>query len=351
MTSSIFVSVVRCWRFANDDGSTFCVETPRQRNATLRKLHGDRTARGSFDLPWPPFPSNYWRHALGRDTQYRSTPIDVLVRTLLPLRARPDVTIDVPLSVREPLAEVYDEPFGVWTCVTIDLTKQWDDPRSVADDIVEAMDMPIILLGEALGMVKDGIDPRTVVQHIDPDRWRVVPQWVYQGTTTIISGLCNSSADVKVEAPQFRSGFRGGGAGTVHLLSRSKGASSTTSGQIGLALADTSKKSPTFVKCLHHNHALLAGHLMSFSSIVSPDISVGVEKYQAWGIRYLNHLHRGVALPDAGIYRSRVAQAWLEHQNLISTIDAMKSRFYSDEEVPPLATGTSSGKKGGDDGG
>ena len=266
---------------------------------------------------------------------------------LVPLRALLDVNVNLARRTRTPLAEVFVQPFAVWTSITVDLTGRWDQIREVADELNDAMDTSVVLAGNELGRLRDGIDLQTLTAHLDPVPWQHVPQLVDVGTITIVSGLCSSTADVMVQAPLFRSGFTGGGGGTVHRLTKREGAAATTSGQIGLVLADTSNKAPTFIKCLHHNHSLLAGHLLALSSIVEPDIPVAGENYQEWAARCLNHLHRGVAMRGAGIYKSRVAPAWLERKGLLAAIDH-RTAFFAKDPVPRLVPPPSANKDNDD---
>jgi hypothetical protein len=334
MKQSIFLSVVRGWRFSQNDESrrTYVTESKGAREERLRKLQGGAAPSDDFGLPWPPFQLRFWEHTLGAEN-YAARPAKVLGRLLVPRRALLRVDVTHQFLPKKPLAEVFVLPFGLWTSLTVELAGEWADDRAIADALDVAMKLPVTRSGRTLGQVRDGI-ARDVVESVLTGPWQNIPAWAALDTLTVTSGLCTPGAS-ETCAPQFRSHFLGGRGGTVHPFTNSDGASATTSRRIGLALGDTNSSAPARIKCLHHNHSLLLGHLLLFSALVSSTGAADSEVYRGWAARSLNHAYRGQPLSDAGIYKSKVTMAWLEQRGLLPAIDAV-TRHLPRNPLPPL---------------
>lgn len=347
MTSSVFVSVVRGWRYADAEGRLAVTDDVTGHRALMGEVHGGGRAGDPFRLPWPPFPSRFWSYHLGRRDYPKTRPYD-LVRLLVPRRALLRIDYGHQLSSRAPLAEVFVLPFGVWTALTVDLAGTWDDDRSIADDLDDAMLTQVTGPAGRIGQLRDGLTHSAVDAALREVPWSGVADLVDAGTVILCSGLSAPVADVTERAPWFRTRFQSGGGGVTHELHQlSAGASSTTTTQIGITLADTSRRSPSRIKCLHHNHSLLIGHLLTFGELLRADPVAEATVYREWAARVLHHLHRGERLHNAGVYKSWVAPAWIEETGLVRTINEVTAELRSDR-LPPLEPAASPAADTGD---
>lgn len=335
MTSEVHISVIRGWLFVDDDSDVAVIEDLTAYRAHIAELHGGNTSTGPWRLPWPPFPSHFWKHHFGA-TDYENTPPHTLVGALLPRRVMLDLDYRHEWRRRRPLGEVFLEPFGLWTTVTVDLTGgAWATDEDGASALSSAFGHDLLLGGSPAGQLNDGIGLDALAQALVPLPWGqgVEPREI--GTLTLISGACPPGGDPGVMANMLRTRFLGGANATVQPHTMSAGASATTSRQVGLALAFGPKVGAR-VKCLHHNHALLLGHLQSFGAVASTSAPAQVARYQALAAHQLNHLYRGEPVFAQGIYKSRVAPAWIDKQGLNDRINTLNATSNDGAALPRI---------------
>lgn len=342
MGRDVRVSVVKAWLFADDDGRPSMTATISRHRAQYAQLMSAPTT-DPLRLPWPPFRSNFWHRQLGSE-QYRSIPPQQLVGALVPLRAVIPVSFDHPGSVSAPLAEIYVEPFGIWTSVTVDLIGVGDiDVPALAEVVDGALKTPVVVgETERASPLRDGLSPEDVLAHVGQDLWPG-QRLTEAGTVRLLSSriVADQCDD---EAKRLHAGFQAPGNLDVHQLSQTKGAFAATSTRIGLALSDGAGAAAR-VKCLHHNQTLLVGHLLLFGAFARQEVPAEGQRYQDLAARMLNHLYRAEAIVvhdggtprTLGVYRSRIAPVWLDTNDLAPVIDR-RTDASLDGPLPHLAT-------------
>ncbi len=332
MTSDLHLSVIRAWRFVDANGGTTVINDLKAYRRVIERMHGNATD-GPWQLPWPPFRSHFWQHHLGSRT-YENTPPPTLVSSLLPRRAIIDLGYSHPLSQRRPLGEVFLEPFGLWATATVDLTAgSWATDDDAAKTLSGAFQRKLRLGDRPMGRLINGFELEDLLGQFETLPWGDGIQPVDAGTITLVSGVCAPGANPDAEADKLRTAFLGGANATVHPHTRSAGSSATTSDQVGIVLSDSPRAS-TRIKCLHHNHALLLGHLQTFGALVRHPVPAEALKFQRGAALQLNHLYRGAPVPSQGIYKSRVAPAWIDKQELNGPINAVNASSLN--AAPPI---------------
>jgi hypothetical protein len=333
MTHGVFITVIRSWRFTNPNGSVAVTELPGAYRTRIGAIHG-APSPGPWELPWPPFTSNYWWHTFGT-TRYGDIAPKQLVGALMPLRAKLVADPVPPPSQGLPLAEVYFEPFGMWTALTTNAldAAEWTDPETAAAEIDALLQREIVIGAEPVRL-RDGIGAELAAAQLSEVPWAgLVP--VDAGRIVLVSGVAAPHEKVEDIADGLRSLFLGGSGATITRFTQSDGASAVTSTQVGIALRDVPRVIPR-VKCLHHNHAVLFGHLLTFGSLVGvPTVGAAARPYQSGAARILNHWYRGEPLAGLGIYKSRAAPAWIDKKSLRARINTVTSQIPGDRP-PPL---------------
>lgn len=320
------ITIIRAWTFADSTGgpaTTMSVSAHRARYAQIRSL----PPGGRLRLPWPPFRSNFWFHQLGGST-YESTEPPLLVGALVPLRVVVRATFSHPWSVHRPLAELYLEPFGVWTSITVDLigAVSQQDPNLAA--AVEAALKGEFALADQppSSQLRDGLSPAAVLTELGEELWPGL-DLIEAGAVRLLSDRIEAG-ECKDEAKRLFAGHQAPGDVEAHPLKQTEGAFAASSSRVGLALSNGSGAAPR-LKCLHHNQALLLGHLLLLGAEVRQQVPAGGLRYQDLAARVLNHLHRGVNLElldsgapkRLGIYRSRIAPVWLDGTGLSPVVN------------------------------
>jgi hypothetical protein len=336
MVSSVFVSVIRAWRFAKGSGTTDAVHDLTSHRQLMGALHGRRPT-GRFTLPWPPFRSRYWEHTCNR-TNYENTPPDALVAALVPQRAIINVIFPSQLTLRRPLGEVFLQPFGVWTALSVDLlgAESWS-PSVAATQLDDALHTPTdaSAVGASPRLLREGVRLPDVEAELPGNPWQAKNLVVEEaGDVVVASGLSDGGADIGRDAQLLANHFSAGGMAATHQLTRGGGAIAVTGSRIGIALAAELPRAPARVKCLHHNHTLLLGQLMTLGSIIDPPTTARAEPFQRIAAKDLNHIYRAEPIPGAGVYKSRTSPAWLLKKGLAASIDRVNTA--AGAGLPPL---------------
>jgi hypothetical protein len=343
MVSDVFVSVIRAWRFTEPAGATETFYDLSAHRNRMGQLRGG-TAQGSFILPWPPFPSRYWKYACNRD-DYQNTPPEVLVGTLVPQRAMLPVAFESQWSRRRPLGEAFLQPFALATVVTVDLlgATSWDQ-QAAASQLDDALRSPSDRPrpGQPPRQLREGIRVADVEKSVPDSPWVSLALGLNAvAEVTLVSGLSAADADVTNDAVLLANHFAPGGRATTHTLTQSRGAIAVTAGRVGIALHADLPRATSRVKCLHHNHTLLLSQLASLGSIMEPACTMKAEPFRRIAARVLNYNYRGEAIPNAGVYKSRAAASWLEKKNLLVAVDRVNSSAGAGlPQLAPLSTAT-----------
>lgn len=320
------ITIVRAWTFRDATGApaaTTSISAHRERYAEIQCF----PSTGQPRLPWPPFPSNFWLHQLGR-TNYKSIEPPLLVGALVPLRVVVTASFSHPWCVRPPLAELFIEPFGIWTSVTVDLIgAESEKTPDLAAAVARGLKADLTIEGQqSSSQLRHGLDPDAVAAEIGLDLWPGLTL-VEAGTVRLMSDRVEPDV-CDVEAKRLFAGHLAPGDVEAHPLKVSRGAFAASSTRVGLSLSDGAGAASR-LKCLHHNQALLLGHLLLFGAEVRQIVPEGGARFQDLAARVVNHLYRAEPLilfdsgspKRLGIYRSMLAPVWLGKSNLAAAVN------------------------------
>jgi hypothetical protein len=327
------VSVGRTWRFVTSDGTLTVNNDLSGYRRQIDLLKSETVATG-FRLPWPEYPSTLWKYMFGRD--YTNTRTPLLVRGLLPLLS--DGIVEpmllesqpgVPLAYLES-AEAFLHPFAVTTVIHLSL--QAPKPGSAGDQEPSLLDrlFRYPLAVEQAGQVRDGVPvsllPALAAQDADHK------PAVYESASSFISlAGVHQVADPQALAYQLASLYKKTATGKGQPMNTDRSAIGVTDRRVAMLLP---VETGFYLGCLHHNITTLLACIENLAAAVQQEATDAAGWFQRQAALLLNSLYRREPLPVVnGIYKSRVAQMWIEHRGLTSAINRVNALA----EIPPPA--------------
>ena len=296
------------------------------------------TGGDGVQLPWPEYRSKLWGYMFG--DEYANTQTTLLVRGLLPLLSDgllPARRLESPhgtaLAHLES-AEAFRHPFAVTTVVHFSL--QAAGPGSAQDqdqeqDLLDSLLCHPLIEGQP-GQVRDGAPfsllPGLPAQDADHYPARYEPA----GSFTSLSGV-HQVDDPEALAYRLASLYQKTAADKGQPMNTDKSAISVTGQRVAMLLP---KATRSRLECLHRNITTLLACMENMAAIVKPQATVAADWYQRQAALLLNHLYRREPLPVVnGIYKSRVAEMWIEHRDLAAAINQVNAQAQSQPPALP----------------
>ena len=319
MLNDLRLSVLTTWTMRLDDGQP----TADIDMSAYRKLIGELSARphppSVYELPWPKSKSWFWNRQMGGD--YRSMPARSLVGALIPLRSVSAMAVPGLRSSPDVQIEVLRRPFAISTAAHFVFPGETN--LHVDDNLAAA-------IGQLLTskwpngsvQVRDGV-PRTQIPEApstDADNNPLTLAGPH--VMTLISAVHHGETEPSATTVQL--------AGLPKSANHpdSTGSLKTTGGFVVLTgdavamtlprtLADATKRAA----CLHNNTALLLSTLTSLWPITQISSTAPLMTLFSRAARdQLRCLHDRAPLPfSQSVYRSRLAQLWLDAQGWTAT--------------------------------
>lgn len=338
MLQTVRVSVAKTWRFVDAAGRAATTTNERSHREELGKLMGVSPS-SQFALPWAPYESTLWGNFF--NAPYRSVDFRVLVSALLPLLYEKEISFPAP-ECRPSTArfEAFRHPFAVTTVVHVNLfgLEPWpskDRSASVIADFLKRSLLP------PEGQLRDGI-PLTELPTLPEADFQKQRAWFEPVSEfVLLSGLHQEAQDPKGLAYRLASLFEASAPDQGHPMKADHTGIAVTGGKVGFVLPRGDNAMGAKLRCLHENVATLLAYMQNLSTIVPMKPTASADWFRRRAALILNHLYRRAALrpekfPPEGIYKSRVAELWMNHLGLNGIINAITA----DEAVPPPALPT-----------
>lgn len=293
---NVLLSVGRTWRY--DVGGQTGVDLTKNRYAREINRFKGTTEQTEFQLPWPPYRSRFWEHMLS--ASYQETETAHLVEILVRLRRwRFLVEQDVPGTQPRIEVEAIRHPFALTTIAHFRLRPQ--DPWPPAAEAATLLNR----------LARGDVGVMTPVDKGYP--YRELPAL----PTTDVSR--EADALVPAAALARRLPATPTPAGSVAIRD---GAVNVQGDTVGLAVS--AQVGARTAECLHHNYTMLLAYLQNLATLVVTTPTVEAEWYRERAVRMLNHLYRAAPAPPVhAVYRSRLAQLWLNERGLVGPIDQL----------------------------
>jgi hypothetical protein len=327
------ISVGRTWRLTTSGTgrATASVDLRSYKNEDLNGLKGAASS-ADFGLPWPEYRSTFWRAMLGKP--YDNVATRDLVALLLPARRESPLGATVVGARCDPRLEVLRHPFAITTIAHFDLADvALASEQDAAQHLDDFLRQP---LGATGGEVRDGAPLDWAPQGPDRDADEVAAVFEDSGAFVLLSGLHQEAPDPQSLAANLASLFQG--ATGTGLPMRTKGSAiSVSASNVGFVQPRNFLRAGPRLRCLHHNQALLLAYLQNLITLVPGPTTFVAAEFQPLAARVLNHLYRREPLQTrstVGIYRSRLAELWLQKQGLTTKINTLTDRMRN--PPPPL---------------
>ena len=338
MLQDLRVSVGRTWRFVTSDGVSTVSKDLRGYRRQIDVLKNGTGGNG-FRLPWPEYRSTLWSYMFG---DYKNTRTTLLVCGLLPLLS--DGMVEprwlesqpgVPFAHLES-AEAFLHPFAVTTVIHLSL--QAPEPGQAEGQEASLLDALLrhpLAAGQS-GQVRDGAPvsllPALAAQDADHNPARYAPV----STFVSLSGV-HQAADPQELAYQLASLYTKTASNKSQPMNTDQSAISVTSRRVAMLLPDGTQSR---LVCLHHNITTLLACMENLAAVVPQQATSACGWFQQQAALLLNCLYRREPLPVVnGIYKSRVAEMWIEHRSLASAINQVNAQ--ADMPPPALPLGRS----------
>ncbi|MGO8955767.1 MAG: hypothetical protein ACLQFR_00110 [Streptosporangiaceae bacterium] len=334
------VSVGQTWRFTTTPAGMATVAEDlsgyRQRIDGLKSMPAGPAGSG-FNLPWPTYYSTLWGYLFGRE--YKNTRTPLLVRALLPLLSVEPARLKAVEKAAEPVpdmpfayvqySEAFLHPFAVTTVLHLLVGSGLPDGReaSVLDGLLR-----LPLEGEPPRQVRDGAPlpeglPFPAATDADGKNARFEQ----------VSGFVSLSAIHQAAEPgplsyRLASLYRKTATDKSRPMNTDHTAVSVTDRQVGILVP---RETVRHAECLHHNITTLLACMENLAAVVvAEQVTEACDWFQRQAAVMLNHLYRRAPLPTVnGIYKSRVAEMWIQHRDLVPAIN----RVNGDAQPPPPA--------------
>jgi hypothetical protein len=311
--------VGRTWRFVTDDGHA-CVDIDYEGLRSRLGVLKGTSAPASFGLPWPPAPAKnwFWRYMIGNG--YHNAPLDLLRGALPPLRwsgTLPAVDNGGPPVQIEALRH----PFAVTTLAHLSLEPAvpWSSATDAGDRLYRLLAGP---LADA-NQVRDGFPiellPGLPSRELEGDPARFVQSGEFQ----MISAL-HDEPDPAGVASSLALKYDGvPNPAVAHPLKQ--GCICVAGTVVGFVLPSrglvrVEQKHP----CLHRNLTTLLSYLQNLMALTPARPTASCQPFQDRAAKMLNHFYRRTPpKPQNTIYRSRLAQLWIDQIGLSPEINAL----------------------------
>jgi hypothetical protein len=312
---NVLLSVGRTWRY--DVGGRTAVDLTKNRYAReINRLKGTNEPT-DFQLPWPPYQSMFWRYMLS--AAYREIATPHLVDILVPLR-RWQFLVEQGVPGTQPRIEVeaIRHPFALTTIAHFRLRPQ--NPWPSGADAAALLNRLTRGNVGVMTPVDGGFPYRELPTLPSTDASGADLSFSSAGRFTVVSAL-HRETDPLVPAAALARRFPATPtpAGSVAIRD---GAVNVQGDTVGLAI--TAQVGARTAGCLHHNYTMLLAYLQNLAALVVTAPTVEAQWFRERAVWMLNHLHRAVPAPPVySVYRSRLAQLWLDERGLAEPIDEL----------------------------
>ncbi|MFI7547455.1 hypothetical protein [Actinoplanes sp. NPDC049599] len=324
MLHKVSVSVGRTWRYATDDAASVADDKAGYRHQ-IDTLKGGPGPDG-FGLPWPRYRSTLWTRMF--NGTYQDIPSRVLVPSLIPLLYE-EAVADLPQSRGPCSVSVFRHPFAVSTVMHIELAPidPWPAAAGAAELFRTLLETPL----PGSGQVRDGVALNTLPPLPTVDADGRAAGFEQAGSFVMVSALHQQAPDPGALASALATLFEdSGGNGAVPLRSRG-GAIDVRGEVVGLVLPGDLPRAGQRLRCLHHNLATLLAYMQNLATLTPSSSTLATRWFQTRAATLLNHLYRRAPLPETNsIYRSRLAEAWINGRSIAPSINALA------RDLPPL---------------
>jgi hypothetical protein len=143
--------------------------------------------------------------------------------------------------------------------------------------------------------------------------------------------------DPKPLAYQLASLYQKTAADKSQPMNTDLSAISVTDRRVGVLMPDQ-EPARSHLGCLHHNLCALLACTENMAAVVGTPPTLAATWFQRRAALLLNCLHRRTPLPLPGfgrIYKSRLAQMWIDHSGLAAAINQINTE--AEEPVPALS--------------
>lgn len=326
MLHQLRLSVGTTWRFTRADGGvTAELDLTSYRGYVSDLKKG--AAEAPLALPWPDYPSTFWRAMFGGP--YDSVADRTLVSALVPSRHTVALADQPAELVRPPEVEILWHPFAVAAMLHLDVADaELQDENAAAAHLDRLLNLP---LDGPNRRVRDGAPFDHVPERPSVDADGNEATYVHSGDFRLLSGLHDAS-DPKRVAAGLALLFQAM-SDDAQPLRDTRGAVSVRGGTVGMVLPAGAYRAEAHVRCLHHNQALLLAQMENLAALLTDQGAAVVKRYRELAGVVLNCLHRRAALKGTGsIYKARVAEMWIKHRQLAPRINDATAGL---EDAPP----------------
>jgi hypothetical protein len=333
------LSVGKTWRFTTAPaGMATAAEDQSGYRHRIDALKGRpaEPAGSGFDLPWPTYYSTLWGYLFGREYENTKTPL--LVRALLPLLSiEPAELKEVEPAPDMPFAyvqycEAFLHPFAVTTVLHLLVPSGLADGReaSVLDGL-----LTLALEGEPSRKVRDGAPlPERLPFPATTDADHKLARFEQVSGFVSLSAI-HETAHPRPLSYRLASLYQKTAKGKTakrksKRMNTDDTAVSVTGRHVGMLVPRITVRR---AECLHHNITTLLACMENLAAVVrTEEVTEACDWFQRQAALMLNHLYRRAPLPTFNdIYKSRVAEMWIQHQDLIPHIN----RVNADAHTPP----------------
>ena len=316
------VSVGSTWRFVADDKTCADVDVSAYRRR-IDELKSPTLGPRDFDLPWPPYRSNLWRHMYSAD--YRNTRSVDLVSTLLPTlwTKKPRAQTLPPIGLWNVSVEVVRHPFALTTLVHVDPTLALPWPEDAARASEGLRHVLRAKVGSAA--IMDGF-PLSEIPSLPKRSFKKgsALTLVNAGRFLLISAL-HDQDDGRSSASVLARHFDDEPDPTRAFPLRSaKGALSVRGEDVAQVLPRNLPRAEQKLECLHKNAALMLAYLQNLSTVLNAPTTTACNWYREPAASDLSHLYRRAPLPATGsVYKSRIPELWLNGRGREAAINVL----------------------------
>jgi hypothetical protein len=332
------ISVGHTWRFATPEGVTTVSEDLGGYRAHIDQLKNNPAA-DAFGLPWPPYRSTLWAYMFGDG--YRDTPSYTLVGGLLPLLRSDGLPAPGPVGA-EPgpppafldAAEAFFHPFAITTLAHLSVPASVLTAAQGQEPVLFDRLIHLPLTAGQAGQVRDGAPVAPLPGLASRDFGRLPASYQSAGTFIVLSGV-HQAPDPKPLAYRLASLYQKTAPDKSQPMNTDLSAISVTDRQIAMLMPDQ-QPARSHLGCLHRNICTLLACMENMAAIVGPAANRPATWFQRRAALLLNCLHRRAPLPGSGqIYKSRVAQMWIDHLGLAAAINQVNTE--AEQPVPALS--------------
>jgi hypothetical protein len=339
---NVTMSVGKTWRFVTSNGAAAAaIDRSGYREQLGQLKNGTQTGIGG--LPWPPYRSTLWSYWFGEG--YQEMLNKVLVGSLLPLAtergyeaapvaivpgndysANPTVLTS---ASNEPIAllttrDAFIHPFAITTLLHLSVIAVPDEGGRAADFFSEVLHHPQKDKPEL--QVRDGMPIETLGPLPEQDVDEQPAGFTPSGGFLLLSGL-HTETDPGPLAYQLASLYQKTAAGKSQPMNTDRSAISITDRSVAMLLAADGSLAASRARCLHRNTATLQAYMENLATLLPATTTPSSNWFQGRAALMINSLVRRRPVPgSSSIYKSRVAEMWINHRELAATVNAINDR-------------------------